>query len=124
MFYFPYHIFPTQNQKISQHSSVQKPAPWNLDRIDEHDWPLDGEYRFPESDGTGIDVYVMDSGIRASHEEFGGRASCGLDVVEEDGRNDCFDGSGHGKCAHLLVVKVHDCFFLTTLIAYFFILCW
>lgn len=88
--------FSTKNQRVYEHSSVQKSAPWNLDRIDQSDWPLDGVYNI-QGDGTGVNIYIADSGIRTSHNEFGGRARCGLDAVNEDGRNDCFDGRGHGE---------------------------
>src|SRR5262249_51167102 len=55
--------------------------------------PLDGSFRTGSS-GASVHAYVIDSGIRTSHAEFGGRASVGVDVVG-DGRNgqDCV---GHG----------------------------
>ena len=34
---------------------------WHLDRIDQLDLPLDGEYSSP-SDGSGIDIYIFDTG--------------------------------------------------------------
>jgi subtilisin family serine protease len=68
-------------------------VPWGLDRIDQRSRPLNGTYVSPAT-GAGVRVYVIDSGIRTSHEEFDGRASVGVDLVG-DGQNgqDC---RGHG----------------------------
>lgn len=66
---------------------------WGLDRIDQRNLPLSGSYSWNE-DGTGVRAYIIDTGIRTSHSEFGGRASIGYDAIG-DGRNgqDC---NGHG----------------------------
>ena len=63
---------------------------WGLDRIDQRDMK-DGLYHY-EQTGAGVNVYVIDSGIRTSHVEFGGRASVAFDAFGEDGQ-DCL---GHG----------------------------
>ena len=52
--------------------ALQTSAPWNLDRIDQPALPLSGTYT-AAGDGAGVRAYVLDSGIRADHVEFGGR---------------------------------------------------
>ncbi|WP_445946634.1 S8 family serine peptidase [Shewanella sp.] len=74
-------------------TAVQNNATWGLDRIDQHDLPLDNTYNY-QYDGNNVTAYVIDTGIRNSHQEFGGRASSGYDFVDND--NDSSDCNGHG----------------------------
>jgi subtilisin family serine protease len=72
--------------------SGSQPNPtWGIDRIDEADLPLDNTYVYNES-GEGVHVYVIDTGIRTTHSEFGGRASVSFDALGGNGQ-DCH---GHG----------------------------
>ncbi len=72
---------------------TQSNAPWGLDRIDQREQPLDGTYQYDET-GTGVHVYIIDSGIRLTHSEFGGRAVPSFTTVHDgNGSNDC---NGHG----------------------------
>jgi hypothetical protein len=66
---------------------------WNLDKIDSRDFTTNGEYRYEERTSS-KPVYVIDTGINASHGEFGGRVLPGVDFVgSSDGRVDTY---GHG----------------------------
>ncbi|MFJ1584306.1 S8 family peptidase [Streptomyces sp. NPDC088197] len=66
---------------------------WGLDRIDQRDLPLDGEF-ITTGNGAGVTAYILDTGIDYGHSEFGGRATFGFDAVA-DGR-DGADCNGHG----------------------------
>jgi subtilisin family serine protease len=104
-----------------QPAAVQSTPPWGLDRIDERFLPMDNFYRYSQL-GTGVNAYVIDSGIRLTHAQFGGRAVTGYDAVTPGGTaTDC---QGHGtavasviggstlgiaKSAKLYAVRVMDC---------------
>lgn len=71
----------------------REPLSWGLDRIDQPDLPLDSMFTSPVR-GKQVHVYVMDSGIRASHHEFKGRIRTGYSAVA--GSSEDTDDSGHG----------------------------
>lgn len=84
------YIEPDQTVQLD---TTQTNATWGLDRIDQPNLPLNSTYVY-NYDGTGVHAYIIDTGIRYTHNEFGGRATFGYDAIG-DGRNgnDC---NGHG----------------------------
>jgi hypothetical protein len=63
------------------------PPSWGLDRLDQRFLPLDGRYAYP-TPAAAVNVYVVDSGLRTTHTEFGGRAFLAGDFVDDDGDGD------------------------------------
>lgn len=84
--------------QVGDLNTIQPPnppvaPPTGLDRTSERLLPLDAKYTYTET-GTGVHVYVIDTGIRASHAEFGGRVSGGTNTMSASaGTGDCH---GHG----------------------------
>ncbi|GAB1101277.1 MAG: S8 family peptidase [Shewanella algae] len=87
-----------QDQRVSIEPMVeaagdQGGATWGLDRIDQRDLSLNSNYHY-DYDGSGVTAFVIDTGVRNTHNEFGGRASSGYDFIDND--NDSSDCNGHG----------------------------
>ncbi|WP_214414055.1 S8 family peptidase [Sphaerisporangium fuscum] len=113
--------FVEQDSEVAASGTQPDPPSWGLDRVDQRDLPLDHSYGYPSTAPT-VTAYILDTGIRTSHRQFGGRASVGADEVG-DGR-DGQDCAGHGthvsgtvggtdygvaKQVKLVAVRVLDC---------------
>ncbi|HUP31586.1 MAG TPA: S8 family serine peptidase [Gaiellaceae bacterium] len=84
------YVEPDQAVEIS---ASQSPATWGLDRVDQRALPLDNTYNYNQT-GTGVHVYVVDTGVRGTHVEFTGRMGNGYTAINDGrGTNDCH---GHG----------------------------
>ena len=79
---------------VQAESIESNPPSWGLDRIDQRNLPLDQSYHYPSSAGAGVNVYVIDTGIRATHQEYAGRVISVYDFVDND--TDASDCNGHG----------------------------
>ncbi len=132
---FSAHMSPQAVEKIKKNPKVdyveqdqmfhintaQTGATWGLDRIDQRSLPLNSTYNYNYT-GAGVSVYVIDTGIRTTHSQFGGRASGAYTAVSDgNGTNDCnghgthvagtIGGSTYGvaKGVSLYAVRVLDC---------------
>ncbi len=66
---------------------------WGLDRSDQRALPMNGRIT-SATNGFGVDAYIIDTGVRADHAEFGGRVTAGFSAINDGvGSNDC---QGHG----------------------------
>ncbi|MDQ1008529.1 subtilisin family serine protease [Streptomyces sp. V4I23] len=83
-----------QNRVFKISGTQPSPPSWGLDRVDQRALPLNQSYTYPDTAGEGVTAYVIDTGVRISHSDFGGRASYGYDAIDND--NTAQDGHGHG----------------------------
>ena len=107
--------------EIEVEETVQTGATWGLDRTDQRSPDLDKNYSYT-STGSGVTVYIIDTGILLNHTEFGSRATKGYDALTLNGNaSDCnghvthvastVGGTRYGiaKAVNLVSVRVLDC---------------
>jgi subtilisin family serine protease len=100
---------------------TEKNVLWNLDRIDQADPKLNKAYIYSAT-GAGVNVYIIDSGIRITHAEFGGRATADFSTFDDGHDTDgCYwhgthvagivGGTVYGaaKSVRLHSVRAFDC---------------
>jgi subtilisin family serine protease len=109
-------------------TSAPVPTPWHLDRINQQQLPLDSNATLSALTGAGINIYIVDSGVLATHEQFGGRVVPGIDIPTSLGDSvvnpETSDCDGHGTHvsalaagstvgvapqARIIAVRVLDC---------------
>ena len=82
-----------EEDSVMHAMATQTNPPWGLDRIGQRDLPLNQTYSYTTT-GAGVNAYIIDTGIRRTHTQFGGRAFVGFDAIGDgQNTNDC---NGHG----------------------------
>lgn len=111
-----------EHDSVVHTDTTQTNATWGIDRVDQRALPLSTTYSYAAT-GAGVTAYVIDTGIRKTHTEFGRRAVHGVDTTTPLGltSDDCH---GHGthvagtiggatygvaKSVKLVAVRVLDC---------------
>ena len=110
-----------QQDQVITTAATQSPTPsWGLDRIDQRGYPLDNSYTYGTTAST-VHAYIIDTGIRVTHADFGGRATFAANFAGDGMNTDC---NGHGthvagtvggtnfgvaKGVRLVAVKVANC---------------
>jgi cerevisin len=86
--------FIEKDQIMSINGKQLNTPAWGLIRISGRDHPASTikTYSYPDSAGTGVDAYIIDTGVTVNHPEFQGRARVGKSFSNDGTR----DGNGHG----------------------------
>ncbi|MEU4744097.1 S8 family serine peptidase [Actinosynnema sp. NPDC023658] len=112
--------YVAQDQRVQALADQPNPPSWGLDRIDQRDLPLNANYSYATT-AANVHAYIVDTGIRATHTDFGGRASFDANTSGDGNNSDCnghgthvagtIGGAAHGvaKGVRLHGVKVLNC---------------
>jgi subtilisin family serine protease len=84
--------FVEADRQVRVFDTQPNPPSWGLDRIDQVNLPLDSSYTYPNT-ASNVNAYIIDTGIRITHQTFGGRAVSAFDAVDGGTADDC---QGHG----------------------------
>lgn len=115
------HVPQNDPDAVAVQGVQTNPPSWGLDRIDQRYLPLDQRFVYPNT-APRVHAYVVDTGIRSTHVDFGGRVQAGVDFVDGGPADDCnghgtflagvIGGRAHGvaKEVQLVPVRVLDCF--------------
>lgn len=111
-----------QDGVVEADDAQSSPPSWGLSRIDQRSLPMDTYYTYAAASGAGVNVYILDTGIRSTHRDFGGRVVAAFTAIGDgNGSEDC---RGHGthvagivggtkfgvaKSVRLYSVRVLDC---------------
>ena len=114
--------FIEEDFPVNLDAGTQVPLNWGLDRIDQDNLPLNNSYSYI-NDGTGVNAYVIDTGLNSNHQDFTGRVKPGFSAIQDNlGTTDC---KGHGthvagilggttygvaKNVQITPIKIFDCY--------------
>ena len=114
-------VLSVESDQTVSLAGTQTGAPWGLDRIDQASLPTDGVFNYPNT-GAGVNIYILDSGIRRTHSQFSGRVVPAHSVFNDGyGPDGCTAHGTHvagivggttwgvAKGATLHSVRVTDC---------------
>jgi subtilisin family serine protease len=85
----------TLTAEISPTGSQANPLSWGLDRIDQRALPLNASYSYAQG-GAGVDAYVIDNGVRSTHQDFTGRMAAGYSAYGDACSYSAGTNQGHG----------------------------
>jgi len=84
--------FVEQDQVFHLLTDQTNPPSYGLDRVDQRNLPLNNVYTFDRT-ASNVTAYIIDTGIRVTHQTFGGRAVFAFNAVGDGQNTDC---NGHG----------------------------